>query len=109
MPTIHDCERCTQECPQRQLARENAEKRMYATHEFVALQKEIEAGNLTYIVHSHWMWNKYNGEVRCKNCKALIGVCFSETSLNELKNEQHYCYNCGAKMVEVDDARSTDS
>lgn len=103
MPTIHDCEKCTQECPQRQLARENAEKRMYATHEFVALQKEIEAGKLTYVVHSHWLWNKFSGEVRCKNCKALVGTCFSEATFIQLKDEQHYCYNCGSKMEENGD------
>lgn len=98
MPTIHDCEKCTQDCPQRQLARENAEKRMYATHEFVALQKAIEAGELTYVVHSHWLWNKFSGEVRCKNCRALGGVCYSELSLNSLVTEHKYCYNCGATM-----------
>lgn len=105
MPTIQDCEKCDVEwCPQRQLAREQAEKRMYATNEFVALQKEIEAGTPIRPTHnSHWLWNKFNGEVRCKNCKSVVGVCFSETSLMELKNDQHYCYNCGAKMEEVDD------
>lgn len=109
MPTIHDCERCTKDCPQRQLAREQAEKRMYVTNEFVSLQKEIDSGKLVRPVTAHWHWNKFSGEVRCSNCKATVGVCFAETSLLELKNEQHYCYNCGAKMAEVDDARSTDS
>lgn len=98
MPTIHDCERCTKDCPQRQLAREQAEKRMYATNEFVSLQQEIEAGLLVRPTYGHWLWNKFSGEVRCKNCKALVGVCFSELSLNMLVKDNNYCYNCGAKM-----------
>lgn len=109
MPTIQDCKRCTKDCPQRQLAREQAEKRMYATNEFVSLQKDIDSGKLVRPVTAHWHWNKFSGEVRCSNCKATVGVCFAETSLLELKNDQHYCYNCGAKMEEVEDARSTNS
>lgn len=98
MPTIQDCKRCTQECPQRQLATEQAEKRMCATNEFVSLQKNIDSGKLVQLTTAHWHWNKFSGEVRCSNCNAVVGVCFSETSLMELKNDQHYCYNCGAMM-----------
>lgn len=106
MPTIHDCERCTKDCPQRQLAREQAEKRMYATNEFVSLQKEIEAGTLVRPVHSHWIWNKFSGEVRCKNCKSVVGSCFSELALSCLVTEHKYCYNCGATMIDrIDTAR----
>ena len=84
MPTIHDCERCTQDCPQRQLVHE-------------------QSGKLENVVNSHWLWNKFSGEVRCKNCKSVVGVCFSQTTLIQLKNEQRYCYNCGSKMQEVEE------
>lgn len=99
MPTINDCEKCTQYCPQRQLAREQAEKRMYVTNEFVALQKEIEAGKLVRVVQAYWLWNQLSDTVRCSHCNSLSGVVSSKEAFDDFCSEQHYCYNCGSKMV----------
>lgn len=60
--------------------------------------KDIDSGKLVKLVTAHWHWNKFSGEVICSNCKAVVGVCFSEATLIQLKDEQLYCYNCGAKM-----------
>lgn len=50
------CETCTEECAKSQMAHEAAVSRMYATKQFVALQKKIESGQLVEVV-------------RCKDCK----------------------------------------
>lgn len=89
MPTVHDCERCARECPQRQLAREQAEKRMYVTNEFVALQKDIEAGKLVRVVEAHWITaecSERDGNANCSNC--------GQWDWDDAK----YCKGCGAKM-----------
>lgn len=105
MPTISDCEKCTQECPQRQAAKEQAEKRMYATNEFVALQKDIEAGKLVPVVEAYWLWNIMSENVFCSKCNAYGGVCSSMESFDAFRDEQHYCYNCGAKMIKMKEAK----
>lgn len=50
------CETCTEECAKSQMAHEAAVGRMYATKEFILLQKKIESGQLVEVV-------------RCKDCK----------------------------------------
>lgn len=46
MTYLKHCELCISKCPQAQRAREAALGRMYATKEFIALQKKIEDGQL---------------------------------------------------------------
>lgn len=98
MPTIHDCERCDKECPQRQLAHQHAVARMHATNEFVNLQKLIDAGELVETVHAYWHWWRNTGEVKCSACNATIGVCYAETAYEELTSGENYCYSCGSRM-----------
>lgn len=50
------CETCTEECAKSQMAHEAAVGRMYATKEFILLQKKIESGQLVEVV-------------RCKDCE----------------------------------------
>nr|DAG08856.1 MAG TPA: hypothetical protein [Caudoviricetes sp.] len=50
------CNCCTEPCPMADMAHEAAKGRMYATKEFIALQKKIESGQLVEVV-------------RCKDCK----------------------------------------
>lgn len=50
------CDTCNEPCPMADMAHEAAKGRMYATKEFIALQKKIESGQLVEVV-------------RCKNCK----------------------------------------
>lgn len=38
-----DCENCTMQCPQAEMAREIAKGRMYAMQEMIRLQKELQA------------------------------------------------------------------
>ena len=102
MPTIHDCERCTKQCPQRQLAREQAEKRMYVTNEFVSLQKDIDSGKYVEVVNSFWLYNAMTGDIRCSHCNFVAGNAESVATVNEFRRIHKYCYNCGAKMPEED-------
>lgn len=46
MTYVKHCELCISKCPQAQRAHEAALGRMYATKEFIALQKKIEDGQL---------------------------------------------------------------
>lgn len=55
-PNGMQCELCTEKCPQAARAHEAAAGRMYATKEFITLQKKIESGQLVEVV-------------RCKDCK----------------------------------------
>lgn len=50
------CETCTEECSKSQMAHEAAVGRMYATKEFILLQKKIESDQLVEVV-------------RCRDCK----------------------------------------
>lgn len=50
------CETCTEECPKAQMAHDAAVGRMYATKEFIALQKKVESGLLVEVV-------------RCQDCR----------------------------------------
>lgn len=56
MPTIADCQRCTEPCPQAAMANEAAKGRMYATKEMISLLKKVESGQLVEVV-------------RCGECK----------------------------------------
>lgn len=55
MPNGTQCELCTEKCPQAARAHEAATGRMYATKEFIVLQKKVESGQLVEVV-------------RCKDC-----------------------------------------
>lgn len=50
------CNCCTEPCPMADMAHEAAKGRMYATNEFILLQKKVESGQLVEVV-------------RCKDCK----------------------------------------
>lgn len=56
MPNGIRCENCIERCPQAEMANEIAKGRMYATNEFIAMQKKVESGQLVEVV-------------RCKDCK----------------------------------------
>lgn len=62
------CETCIEKSPKADMIHEIAKGRMYATKEFIALQKKVENGELVEVV-------------RCKNCQHYDGhICnfFSE-------------------------------
>lgn len=50
------CNCCTEPCPMADMAHEAAKGRMYATNEFILLQKKVESGQLVEVV-------------RCRDCK----------------------------------------
>ena len=50
------CNYCTEPCPMADMAHEAAKGRMYATNEFILLQKKVESGQLVEVV-------------RCRDCK----------------------------------------
>lgn len=50
------CDTCNEPCPMADMAHEAAKGRMYATKEFIELQKRIEGGQLVEVV-------------RCKDCE----------------------------------------
>lgn len=62
----------------------------------------LDNQNHNKTVLARWLWNKLSWEVRCSNCKATVGVCFTDTALAELKRVECYCYNCGATMFDTD-------
>lgn len=62
MPNGIQCDLCTEKCPQAARAREAASGRMYATKEFIALQKKVESGQLVEVV-------------RCKDCVHVTNIC----------------------------------
>lgn len=53
------CETCAEECPKAEMLHETAKGRMYATNEFIALQKKVDSGQLVEVIH-------------CQNCKHCI-------------------------------------
>lgn len=68
------CETCTEECAKSQMAHEAAVGRMYATKQFVALQKKIESGQLVEVVRCEDCLFWEFGENECESwewCKAL--------------------------------------
>lgn len=56
--------------------------------------------NQTDALCAVWMWMNET-EVRCSNCKSLVGVAFCEESYEELVLENKFCYNCGFKMFSL--------
>lgn len=70
------CETCTEECAKSQMAHEAAVGRMYATKEFILLQKKIESGQLVEVVRCRDCkhYRTYMGHDMCaKNVKLLGG------------------------------------
>ena len=56
MGMANKCDFCVEKCPQAERAHQAALGRMYATNEFIALQKKVGSGKLVEVV-------------RCKDCK----------------------------------------
>ena len=47
----------------------------------------------------HGQWNKAeDGIVSCSECGRTVAIVFDEKAYQEVKNENHYCYHCGARM-----------
>jgi len=68
------CETCTEECTKSKMAHEAAVGRMYATKEFISLQKKIESGQLVEVVRCEDCLFWEFGENECESwewCKAL--------------------------------------
>lgn len=56
------------------------------------------------VVHGRWM-RRANGEVYCSHCNCTVGV----GNLDEVTEEENYCYNCGARMDEEQAIKSKTS
>lgn len=67
----------------------------------VSLRKDSASDKLVHVLESHWLYNQENGEVRCKNCNALVGVTFADMSNKIVEEENKFCYNCGARMTKL--------
>ena len=65
------CETCTEECTKSQMAHEAAVGRMYATKEFISLQKKIESGQLVEVVRCEdcEYWQDNNGGYPREECR----------------------------------------
>lgn len=49
------------------------------------------------VVHGRWI-RKKNGAVECSECGCMTSIVFSDDAYDEVKTENNFCYNCGAKM-----------
>lgn len=49
------------------------------------------------VVHGRWI-RKENGVVKCSECGCMTSIVFSGDAYDEVKTENNFCYNCGAKM-----------
>ena len=58
---------------------------------------DAPVADVSEIKHGRWQWEA-NGEIRCSHCNSLIGVAFSGYPFELTKQENIYCYNCGARM-----------
>lgn len=91
MPNGVRCENCIEKCPQARMAHEIAKGRMYATKEFIALQKKVESGQLVEVI-------------RCKDCKHMeitpdnLRWCNAWNGINGMGDEG-YC-NYGERWCE---------
>lgn len=74
------CDACVERCPKADMAHEAAKGRMYATNEFIALQKKIEDGQLVEVV-------------RCKDCVNgyMSRGFFLCCSSGMVVNVNHFC------------------
>lgn len=78
------CGNCTDKCPQAEITHQTALGRMYATKEFIELQKKVESGELVEVV-------------RCEDCKDWVkngqgcGYC---KAWEQGRVQDHYC-SCG--------------
>lgn len=90
------CETCTEECTKSQMAHEAAVGRMYATKEFISLQKKIESGQLVEVVRCEDCLFWESGENECESwewCKILNtdmppnGFCYLGDRKDEARNE----------------------
>lgn len=94
MPNKQQCETCTEECAMSKMAHEAAVGRMYATKQFIALQKKIESGQIVEVV-------------RCKDCiytRKLYGrlVCKYGTCSGCILREDFFCANGTRKETRKD-------
>lgn len=48
------------------------------------------------VVHGEWIWHM-GKRAKCSRCGSGL-ECKSEMMFALLKEAEHYCYNCGAKM-----------
>ena len=61
---------------------------------------EVSEMSKTDVSYAVWAWMDKT-EVRCSNCKSLVGVAFCEESYEELAIENKFCYNCGFRMFSL--------
>lgn len=80
------CDFCMEKCPQAERAHQAALGRMYATNEFIALQKKVENGELVEVV-------------RCKDCKYYK----PQKPYPTYKGSANYCCRCTYVNVSADD------
>ena len=79
-------------CPMADMAHEAAKGRMYATNEFILLQKKVESGQLVEVVHGEWLL-RHEGCGHYWECS----VCHENPCIYVTKHTK-FCPNCGAKM-----------
>lgn len=72
MPDGIKCELCTEKCPQAVRAHEAAVGRMYATKEFIEMQKKVESGQLVEVVRCKDCRFRLKGKNLCTHTKNII-------------------------------------
>lgn len=56
------------------------------------------AADVALVIHAHWVQTS-KGVIYCSNCGAVCGI---GAHIEEVTEDQHFCYYCGAKMDEED-------
>lgn len=60
----------------------------------IELIKRISTADVEPVIHAHWAQTS-KGVVYCSNCGAVCGI---GAHIEEVTEDQFFCYHCGAKM-----------
>lgn len=67
--------------------------------EYDMLCKELDrvpAADVAPVIHAHWVQTSKR-VIYCSNCGAVCGI---GTHIEEVTEDHHFCYYCGAKLDE---------
>lgn len=56
----------------------------------------IPAADVAPVIHAHWVQTSKR-VIYCSNCGAVCGI---GTHIEEVTEDHHFCYYCGAKLDE---------
>ena len=64
---------------------------------FEAAIRKIQAADVAPVRHGRWILDEKRYVIYCSECGEVSGYSLN---LKDVREENHYCSNCGAKMME---------